>query len=84
MRLFLKVFYDATVAMSASYESTVVNFYHHLIKITNIFLQYAFVDTLARILFAIREKNLKILEYFAYYIWFSCNNRPVVKGSLSS
>ena len=56
MHLFLKVFYDATVAMSASYESTVVNFYHHLIKITDIFSQYASVDTFIPILIVIREK----------------------------
>ena len=42
--------------MSASYESTVVNFYHHLIKITDIFLQYASIYTFTPILFVIREK----------------------------
>ena len=69
MCLFLKVFYDATVAMFASYESTVVYFYHHLIKITDIFLQYASVDTFTPILVAIREK-------FEKY-W---NTLPIING----
>ena len=56
MRLSLQVFYDATIMMYASYESTIVNFYHYLIKITDIFSQYASVYTFAPILFAIREK----------------------------
>ena len=55
MGLFLKIFYDATIAMSASYEFTVENFYYHLIKITDIFSQYASVDTFTPILVAIRE-----------------------------
>ena len=56
VHLFLKVFYDTIVVMSASYESMVVNFYHHLIKITDILLQYASVDTFTPILVVIREK----------------------------
>ena len=69
MRLFLKFFYDATVAMSASYESTVVIFYHHLIKIIDIFFQYASVDTFTPILVAIKKKFKKY--------W---NTLPVIYG----
>ena len=38
---FLNFFYDATIALSASYHPTIVYFYHHLIKISDAFAQYS-------------------------------------------
>ena len=58
---FLKIFYDATMALSASYHPTVIYFYHHLIKLSDAFAQYSENKSFTLIL------NAMILKFSKYW-----------------